>query len=86
MTAPVTLYDQIRAVILEALTGHDPDKVTPSACLREDLGVDDFDKAEIMFAVEDFFNVGLSDDDADHVRTVGDLAAIIQQKLERAAA
>ena len=85
MTQPVTLYDQLRAVILEALTGHDPDKVTPSACLREDLGCTDTDKIEVMLAVEEFFDCEISDDDADHVRTVGDLLDLVQRK-QRAAA
>lgn len=49
------------------------DQVTPEAGIMEDLGADSLDVAEIAMKVEEEFDVTLSDDRLERVRTFGEL-------------
>jgi acyl carrier protein len=49
------------------------EQVTSEAAIKEDLGADSLDEAEIAMKVEAEFNVTLPDDQLERVRTFGDL-------------
>ena len=54
------------------------DKVTPEANLKEDLGADSIDAVEVIMSLEDEFNVSISDDAAQNIKTVQDLVNYIE--------
>jgi acyl carrier protein len=58
----------------------DPTKVTPDATFAE-LGIDSLDGINILFALENEFNLNIPDDAAKQVRTVADLIAGIRTLL-----
>jgi acyl carrier protein len=49
--------------------------------LRDDLHIDSFDFLGIVSAVEGEFGITVSDEDASHLRTVGDVCDALWQKL-----
>lgn len=59
-----------------------PDKFTPADGFA-DLGADSLDVAEIIMEVEGRLGVNLPSDEADAVRTVGDLVRVVDRCLLR---
>src|SRR2546427_81084 len=59
------------AVELAKLCGSE-DEVTPEANFIDDLNADSLDLVELIMSLEEEFNVKISDDDAEKIRTVQD--------------
>lgn len=66
--------DAVTRLIAEHL-GVDRAKVVSGANLEKDLGADDLDQVELVLAMEEQFNIEISDEDADRMKTVGDMLA-----------
>ena len=45
--------------------------------LKEDLDADSLDKIELLYAIEEEFEIDLPDDEADRVHTVADLIVLV---------
>ena len=70
--------DRVRRLIAEYL-GVDAKRVTDEAHFSDDLGLDWLDRLELMILIEDEFpDVEISDNDANHIRVVGDLIRVLR--------
>jgi acyl carrier protein len=49
--------------------------------LREDLGLDSLAMLEMVFEVEEAFNLEIPDEDLTKITTVGDVAAYVETRL-----
>jgi acyl carrier protein len=58
----------------------DPSLVRPEARFVEDLGLDSLDLMEIRFDIESAWNVSVEDQEAQNLKTVGDIIALVQQR------
>jgi len=63
--------DKIKQIIVEQL-GVDEAEVTSSASFVDDLGADSLDQVELVMALEEAFDIEISDEDAEKIRTVQD--------------
>lgn len=70
--------EKIKAIIVEQL-GVDESEVTPEAHFIDDLGADSLDTVELVMALEEEFGVEISDEDAEKIQTVGDVAKYIDK-------
>ncbi|HMV45851.1 MAG TPA: acyl carrier protein [Leptospiraceae bacterium] len=70
--------DKIKAIIVEQL-GVDESEVTPEAHFIDDLGADSLDTVELVMALEEEFGIEISDEDAEKIQTVGDVAKYIDK-------
>ena len=80
----VDKVDTIFAGVLEVLTGTidvPVDKVRMTSLVRDDLGADSLDSVEIVMGLEDKFQVTLSEESANRIKTVGDLVQVISEAL-----
>ena len=68
---------KVREKISEQL-GVSTDEVTPEASFIEDLGADSLDIVELVMALEEEFNIEISDEDAEKIRTVKDVVTYIE--------
>ncbi|MEI8107744.1 MAG: acyl carrier protein [Verrucomicrobiota bacterium] len=57
-----------------------PEQVTMEASLIEDLGADSLDTVELVMAFEEEFGIEVPDEDAEKLKTVGDVVAYIDSK------
>ena len=73
----MSLEDKVRSIIAEQL-GVDKEEVTMEASIQEDLGADSLDIVELVMAFEEEFNLEISDEDAEKIRTVKDAIGYIQ--------
>lgn len=70
--------EKIKAIIVEQL-GVDESEVTPEAHFIDDLGADSLDTVELVMALEEEFGIEISDEDAEKIQTVGDVARYIDE-------
>lgn len=67
--------------IITDLLGVDESKVTFDARLIEDLNADSLDAVELAMTLEEHFKIQVSDEEVEHMSTVGEIAETI--KLRR---
>lgn len=72
------LSERIRGLVAEQL-GVDVSELRPDANILEDLGADSLDVVEMVMAIEEEFDIEISDEDAEAIRTVGDVEAYVSQ-------
>ena len=56
-------------------------KLTESSNLRDDFGIDSLNFVELVMELEEKFQIRISDEDVEHVETVGQLAAVVDRLL-----
>ncbi|MGB9678993.1 MAG: acyl carrier protein [Thermoanaerobacteraceae bacterium] len=66
------VFDKVRDIIVEQL-GVDPDEVTMESSFIDDLGADSLDIVELVMALEEEFDIEIPDEDAEKIKTVGDV-------------
>jgi len=76
----VELNDRLRSLMAEQL-GVEPTEMKSDASILEDLGADSLDVVELVMAIEEAFDIEIGDEDAEAIRTVGDVEAYVQKRL-----
>ncbi len=71
-------FDKVRDIILDTLNC-DADKITMEASLAEDLEADSLDAVELNMALEDEFEIEISDEMIAEFKTVGDIVKYIDE-------
>ena len=69
---------RVKEIVCEQL-GVSAEEVTPEASFIEDLGADSLDIVELVMALEEEYEMEISDEDAEKIRTVGDVVKYIDQ-------
>jgi acyl carrier protein len=76
----VARADEVR----RAVAGHlrvDPGRLTPSATLAGDLGLDPLARLELVTVLEDRFALRIADEEWAALRTYGELADLVLHKV-----
>ena len=76
------IEEKVKDIIAKEL-GVNPEQVTQTASLSEDLGADSLDTVELVMAIEEEFSVEVPDDAAEKLQTVGDVVKYIEGKLAK---
>ena len=72
---------RVKAIIIDKL-GVDEKEVTPEASFTNDLGADSLDTVELIMEFEKEFNIGIPDDQAESIGTVGDAIKYIEENAK----
>ncbi len=67
----MSVEEKVRDIIVDQL-GVDEKQVTADAAFIEDLGADSLDTVELVMALEEEFDVEISDEDAEKIAKVQD--------------
>jgi acyl carrier protein len=74
------LVERVRGLVSEQL-GLSPSEVTPDASILDDLGADSLDVVEMVMAIEEVFDIEVPDEDAEAMRTIGDVENYVSRRL-----
>jgi len=77
------VHAEIKKAICKVHPGIDESKIVPSATFTGDLEMDSLSMVELALAMEDSFGVTLPDEELAKLTTVGEVADLIQSKLEK---
>ena len=72
------VFEKVKEIIVSTLK-LDPSKVTLEASLEHDLGADSLDAVEVIMALEDEFDIEISDDASQNIKPVGDIVSHIEE-------
>jgi acyl carrier protein len=72
---------KVKEIIVDKL-GVDESEVTAEASFTNDLGADSLDTVELIMEFEKEFNIGIPDDQAETISTVGDAIKYIEQNAK----
>jgi acyl carrier protein len=64
-----SIDERVKQIVAEQL-GVDEDQVTEDASFMDDLGADSLDTVELVMALEEEFDIEISDEDAEKILTV----------------
>ena len=59
-------------------------KIVENASLRNDLGLESLDIVELIMELEDEFEIEVPDEEADNLKTVGDVIHFIESTMVNA--
>ena len=68
---------RVKEIVCEKL-GVSAEEVTPEASFIEDLGADSLDIVELVMALEEEYEMEISDEDAEKIKTVQDVISYIE--------
>ncbi len=66
-----SIEEKVKQIVAEQL-GVEEDQVTGDAAFMDDLGADSLDTVELVMALEEEFDIEISDEDAEKIATVQD--------------
>jgi acyl carrier protein len=70
--------------IMSARLGLQAEQIVPAARLVEDLGLDSLDAVELAIAVERKFNIEVPEEELTKLKTVSDMVALVERRVQEA--
>ncbi|MBI3018762.1 MAG: acyl carrier protein [Deltaproteobacteria bacterium] len=78
-----TTEERVKGIIVEQL-GVEGKNLKLTSTFIEDLGADSLDLVELVMAMEEEFGCEIPDEDAEKIRTVGDVVKYVQERSAKA--
>ena len=75
----MSIEEKVKQYIIDTLDV-DPSEVVPEAKFIDDLGADSLDIVEMIMALEEEFDLEITDEDAEKLSTVKDVVEYIKSK------
>ena len=74
-----TMLEKVRAILARQLRV-DPERVTPEAQIKKDLGADSLDILQLLMRIEDQYGIVIPDEELATFNTVGDVVAYLEKQ------
>ena len=74
------VLEKVKA-ILSSQFDVEEDSITPETNIADDLNADSLDVVDLLMSLEDEFDVEIHDEQAEHIRTVGELVSYIEENM-----
>ncbi len=73
--------ERVKKIIVDQL-GIEEEKVKEDSSFIDDLGADSLDIVELIMAFEEEFDIEIADEDAEKIKTVGDVIRYLEDKQQ----
>lgn len=77
----MSVEEKVKEIVMDKLNVT-AEQVTDEASFVDDLGADSLDQAELVLALEDEFNLQISDKDSENIKTVGSAVKYIKENAK----
>jgi acyl carrier protein len=77
------IEQRVKEIIADQL-GETVENITPEKDFVKDLGADSLDVVELIMALEEEFGIEIPEEDAEKIKTVGDVINYIKEKVGQA--
>ncbi|MBX2901934.1 MAG: acyl carrier protein [Chitinophagales bacterium] len=74
------IEERVKKIIVDKL-GVEESQVTPEASFTNDLGADSLDTVELIMEFEKEFNIGIPDEQAENITTVGQAIEYLKKTI-----
>jgi len=75
-----SVEERLKKVLVKELK-IEPAQIKDESSLADDLGVDSADMVDLLFAIEDEFNIEISDDEVEEYQKFNDIVERIKEKI-----
>jgi acyl carrier protein len=79
-----TVSERVRSVLAETF-GVSAEQIASDAITFAEIGADSLDLQEMLFALEDEFEIEIHDSETEGVATIGDVVAMVERLVEERA-
>jgi acyl carrier protein len=76
----MSLENKVKQIIISNLQLNENEKITENSSFTEDLGADSLDVVELVMALEEEFDIEISDNDSEKLNTFGDVIKFLTSK------
>lgn len=73
------IFGKVKTILAKCLSLNEKE-ITMESSLRNDLGADSLDVAELVIDLEDTFDIEIPDEAIEENRTVGDIVRLIEEQ------
>jgi len=77
------IFETVRRTLAKQLE-ISPDLINENTRIVDDLGADSLDIVELIMALEESYNIIITNDDASELLTIGQIAVFIEKQLKKA--
>ena len=77
----MAVEEKVKQIISEQL-GIEESEITSNSSFADDLGADSLDQVELVMALEEAFELEISDEDAEKIRTVRDVLEYVEKNAK----
>ncbi len=74
------VFEKVREILCDQLDVEE-DSVTMNSAIVDDLGADSLDIVDLVMTLEEEFDIEIPDEEAENVKTVGDIVKYIENML-----
>ena len=74
------IFEKVKDLIADQLDVADKESISEASSITDDLGADSLDVVDLVMALEDEFSVEIPEEDAENIKTVGDIVKYIEDK------
>lgn len=73
------MFEKVREIMVDNL-GLDPDEITLTSNLQDDLDIDSLDAVELALEIEGSLNIKIPDEELDEMKTVEDIVKYLEAR------
>ena len=75
------IFNKVKTILIDHTGFSEPDRVSMDSKLKEDINVDSLDTFEIIYDIENEFQIKVVDEDAQNFTTIADIVNYIEAKV-----